>query len=86
MTKKLERAQVGTDRIHVAHEFAACVRKTGAIVLDDSVAPNKPKNADFWFSAYNVVGELKQRRRIDFLSPQHKSDLLDFIHPGSHAA
>jgi hypothetical protein len=54
MTKKLERAQVGTDRIHVTREFAACVRKMGAIVLDDSVAPNKPKNADFWLPAYNL--------------------------------
>ena len=69
MTKKSERARGGSSRIDVAREFAACVRKMGAVVLDDSLAPNKPKNADYWFAAYNIIGELKQLQEDRLAKP-----------------
>ena len=47
------------DRIDVEKELTACLRSIGASVSDDLKSPNKPSNADYWFSADNVVVELK---------------------------
>ena len=85
MTKKSERARDGSNRIDVAREFAACVRKMGAVVLDDSLAPNKPKNADYWFAAYNIIGELKQLQEDRLAKPGRKNGSLAFIPHGSPA-
>lgn len=46
-------------RIEVAKEMAACVRKLGGIVLDDSRENPHGPNADYWFPDHQVVVELK---------------------------
>lgn len=47
-------------RIDVPVELATCVRKLNGIVGDDIFkGPKDPKNADYWFPEFNVIGELK---------------------------
>jgi hypothetical protein len=46
-------------RIDVRKEMAACIRKLGGVVLDDSLQNPQFSNADYWFPHHEVVGELK---------------------------
>lgn len=46
-------------RIDIRKEVAACVRKLGGVVLDDSLKNPQFSNADYWFPDYQVVVELK---------------------------
>jgi hypothetical protein len=46
-------------RIDVRKEMAACVRKLGGVVLDDSLENPQFSNADYWFPKHQVIAELK---------------------------
>lgn len=46
-------------RIDVRKEMAACVRKLGGIVLEDSLENPQFSNADYWFPDHEVIAELK---------------------------
>lgn len=72
--------------IDVQAELTCCLRKLGAVVSDDEVGPNRPRNADYWFPQDNVIAELKclsqdyfeDRNYLDWLSEAY----LDWIRRG----
>ena len=66
-------------RIDVPTEFATCVRRLDGVVLDDVLQNPAFFNADYWFPAERVVGELKCLS--ENLAAQHQfNDLVESMY------